>query len=150
MTRSAFALACVAGLALVTLCSFPAAAMSLGHRAHASVPFAFKVNETIFPAGDYTVEMRPDLGVVVFYEASGKGHAFSTTPLGNPNQLGGGRLVFVKTGPVHRLAEAWHSAVGQGAGFPSARAPRLMGKSGAGAEGTVVRIRLGAPPPSAQ
>lgn len=74
-----------------------------------SVPFAFKVGNTVHPAGHYTLRTNDADMTIQITPAHGKQTvALVETRLGAPEHpLGEGRLVFDKVGDVYYLSEVW-------------------------------------------
>lgn len=120
MNRFAIKFVATIAVAAVLLFAAPVSsyALTIGHRASASVPFAFTVGGANMPAGNYIFEARPANGMLILTDPTGRNHAYLTFPAGDPNGSLPARLVFEKRGTNYRLAQVYAAASGSGAALP--------------------------------
>lgn len=76
-------------------------------RAPANIPFDFEHRGQVMPAGRYTFELSYGTGLFSMTDSEGRQYAGLGTPLGNPNVIGGSKIVFHFDGQAYHLAEIW-------------------------------------------
>ncbi len=95
----------------------------------ADVPFAFRMANTVLPAGEYTISQNTLTGVVYLLNAEGKPSASAVTHGIAPNISGkASKLVFHKYGDNYFLAEVWASSVYTGWQLRQSAAERELAK----------------------
>lgn len=99
----------ISAVALLSLASLLTAgsAMAADRAAEATIPFAFNVGDTVFPAGEYKISQagwRPS-GVIEIRSTDAK-HVMLTTAISDAKQpASGGELVFNRYGDKYFLTE---------------------------------------------
>ncbi len=139
-------------LLLVLAVAVPASTLTNGPRAVAEIPFAFEIGNHTMPAGRYEIQTSPANQLLILTDPTGRGHAYLVMPLGNPDRYQPGRLVFEKSGSVHRLRQVWTGGNGLGSALPGSKQDRQTASSSRYGEQLVVVLLQapGAPANAAQ
>jgi hypothetical protein len=80
---------------------------NLDQRMRIRVPFDFSASGRTMPAGEYTVNVRPDTGTIMMQAKGQTPLILTTIPKESLNVSTRGRLVFLKSGTTLSLSEIW-------------------------------------------
>jgi hypothetical protein len=117
----------LAGLILLFAVAAPLQAGSIfNHEMTVTVGFEFAAGDKLLPAGDYTVQVNPDRGIVVLRNEGEKALILLTVRKESRSAPQRGKLVFQRYGDSLFLTEVWsqNNAIGQSLA-PSAREKEL-------------------------
>jgi hypothetical protein len=111
----------------------------------ANVPFAFSVEQSQLPAGDYSVREVGDRATLV-QAKDGSSHVMGLYSNAGPARSNESKLVFHKIGDRYFLTEIWTSTSNQGLHVPESRLEKEMtaanrATTGGGTETVIVALR---------
>jgi hypothetical protein len=115
---------------LLVIAALSSAYAGSAHAATASIPFAFSVGTTSFPAGEYTINYEYKSGVVQIQGAGSHHGMYMTYPGKSPGNDSSMRLVFHRYDDQYFLSETLDGTNGVGLSFPVSKLEKEQMNSG--------------------